>query len=520
MMEEYKVADLLNVVIKAQWENASTWSGTLKFTITNNMGMTLTNPEIKIKLGQNFNALQNTGLSFTQSGTLITGFLTPHLASIASGASVTFSIGASFPAGGNTQTLPVSYWVNGQPVTGNAPAPDTTKPSVPRNLQVSVTTDSSIAFHWDASTDNSGIQGYLVRYTAGGISNTMNVSAPSCTLTHLAAGTTYSCAVMAIDSHNNQSDWSADLLASTQSQPAPSSVPFAPYIDVTLNANWNTVPPQINTRYINDALGLGVRKFYLAFLGLDPTANQLMWGNPSFPYSSVASLCHLIHQAGGEAVAAFGGAGGTDPSVSFSVEALTLTYLGLKRDFGITRIDFDFETSGRYNASQAFQGARRALEMSPDLSFSLTLPVSTRGLTSEGTTMLTLARQLGLPLTVQIMAMDFGIPGLEMGDAAIDAIDGTKNQLAAIHPEKTSDELYGMIAVIPMLGQNDSPGEMFSFEDAIRTAQYARQKGLNLVSAWALGRDFPGMGDLSTCSRNPAQTQNYEYTTTFLNALK
>jgi hypothetical protein len=514
------MVDTINVAVKASWENASTWSGTLKITLVNNTGIALNNPEIKIQLGQNFNALQNTGLSFTQSGTLLTGFLSPYLASIPSGASVTFSIGASFPAGDNTQTLPGSYWINGHKTSESPSYPDTTKPSAPRNLTASGTTANSVSLRWEASTDNVGIHGYQVRYTAGSVSKTVNVSTTSCTLNALTAGTAYSCNVMATDTSNNQSDWSETIVATTLPQQPSTSVSFAPYIDVTINANWNTVPPQMNTRYISDALGLGVRKFYLAFLVLDTTTNQLMWGNTSFPYSSVAPLCNIINQADSEAVAAFGGAAGTDPSVSFSLEALTNTYLGLKKDFGITRIDFDFETPGMYNYAQAFQAARNALDLAPDLAFSLTLPVATTGLTQEGINMLTRARQIGLPLTVQIMAMDYGTPGIEMGDAAISAIEGTKTNLATLYPEKTTAELYAMIAVIPMLGQNDSPGEMFSFQDATRTAQYAHQKGLDLVSVWSLARDFPGMGDLATCSRNPAQTQNYEYTTTFLNALK
>lgn len=514
------MVDTINVGVKASWENASTWSGTLKITMVNNTGSVLNNPEIKIQLGQEFNALQNFGLVFTQSGTLLTGFLSPERANVPDGGSVTFSIGASFPAGGNTQILPGSFWINGHKTTDGPTDPDTTKPSIPRNLTVSDTTSSSVSLHWEASTDNVGILGYQIRYTTGGISKTVNVSETSCTLNNLTAATAYSCNVMATDTSNNSSEWSSAVIATTLPQQPAVSISYAPYIDVTINANWNSAPPQMNTKYISDALSLGVRKFYLAFLVLDTTTNQLVWGNSSFPYSSVAPLCNILHQANGEAVAAFGGAGGTDPSVSFSLEMLTKTYLNLKKDFGITHIDFDFETPGMYNYDQAFLAARHALDMSPDLSFSLTLPVATNGLTQEGINMLTRARQIGLPLTVQIMAMDYGAPGIEMGDAAISAIEGTKTNLSAIYPEKTSAELYAMIAVIPMLGQNDSPGEMFSFQDATRTAQYAKQKGLGLVSVWSLARDFPGMGDLATCSRNPAQSQDYEYTTTFLKALK
>ncbi|WP_305887778.1 M60 family peptidase N-terminal accessory domain-containing protein, partial [Pseudomonas moraviensis] len=133
--------------------------------------------------------------------------------------------------------------------------------------------------------------------------------------------------------------------------------------------------------------------------------------------------------------------------------------------------------------------------------------------------MITYAKQIGLALNVQIMAMDYGASGLDMGASAVSAIDATKNNLARIYPDKSSADLYKMIGVIPMIGQNDTAGEMFSFADATKTALYAKQQKLNLVSMWSLGRDFPGSGDLSTCTQNPAQTKDYEYTTTFLNAL-
>lgn len=275
----------------------------------------------------------------------------------------------------------------------------------------------------------------------------------------------------------------------------------------------------MNTQYITHALGLGVRRFYLAFLVNDTASGQLVWGNSSFPYASAIPLCNTIHQGGGDAVVAFGGAAGTDPSVSLSMSALSGLYKGLKKDFGVTRIDFDFETPGMYNFTTAFHAARDALTAFPELSFSLTLPVATNGLTQEGINMLTLAKQIGLPLTIQIMAMDYGVPGIDMGEALISAVEGTKNNLANLHPDKTEAELYAMIAVIPMVGQNDTQGELFTFEDAVTSAGYARQKGLNLFSMWSLARDFPGMGDLATCSRNPEQTQDYEYTSTFLKAL-
>lgn len=401
------------------------------------------------------------------------------------------------------------------------PSDDTSAPSVPNGLSVSAVTNTSLTLTWKASTDNVGVTGYRVKYTsANGSSVTKDVATTTCVLNSLAANTKYDCCVAAYDANNNVSGYSAIITATTQAQvPVTTTTSFAPYIDVTINANWATNPPGINTKLISDAISKGVKKFHLAFLVQDQASKQLVWGNTYFPYSAVKPVCDIIHAAGGEPIAAFGGASGTDPSVTRTQADLTNIYLNLKKDFGIQHIDFDFETAGQYNYKVAFPAALAAQKQDPTLWFSLTLPVMPTGLTGEGIAMITYAKQIGLALNVQIMAMDYGASGLDMGASAVSAIDATKNNLARIYTDKSSADLYKMIGVIPMIGQNDTAGEMFSFADATKTALYAKQQKLNLVSMWSLGRDFPGSGDLSTCTQNPAQTKDYEYTTTFLNAL-
>jgi chitodextrinase len=607
----------INVTFHANWNGATDWSGSIEFKMTNNTGSELKNPEIKIQLGQYFDALQNTGLDFTQNGNILTGHFPPYLANIGNGETVIFYVGASFPNGGNTRALPVAYWVNGKnaingdanpdvtaptapthlkslsvtassialqwnastdnigvdhyvvsyqagsvaktqtvvgttatlnnlaaattytlsvvavDAAGNTSLPsaaitvttdqviiDTVAPTVPTGLSTGNVTDSSLSLSWKASTDNVAVAGYKVKYTpAGGASKTLDVKTTACTLSGLSANTEYSCCVAAYDASNNISAYSAAVTAKTL-VPVVSSTGFAPYVDVTINANWTTNPPTINTKYVTDALALGVKKFILAFLVQDNSTKQLVWGNSYFPYNAIKPISDKIHQANGEVIVAFGGASGTDPSVSRTQAELTKIYLDLKKDFGVKHIDFDFETVGLYNYKVAFPAALEAQKQDPELWFSLTLPVMPTGLVAEGIAMITYAKQIGLSLNVQIMAMDYGPAGIDMGDAAISAIDGTKGNLAQIYPQKTASELYKMIGVIPMIGQNDVAGEMFSFEDATQTAHYAKQKQLSLVSMWSLVRDFPGMGDLATCTQNPKQTKDYEYTTTFLDALK
>ena len=63
---------------------------------------------------------------------------------------------------------------------------------------------------------------------------------------------------------------------------------------------------------------------------------------------------------------------------------------------------------------------------------------------------------------------------------------------------------YGMLGNTPMIGQNDSPGEIFSLADASTVESHAASEGIALVSFWAEGRDnggCPGQTSASsTCS--------------------
>lgn len=606
------------VSFSSNWSSASAWAGALTFTMTNNTGQTLTNPEIRFQLGQNCSVLENTGFEFNQQDDVITGHLKPYLNVLPNGATVHFSVGASFPDGTNQHALPVAYWVNGKkasgadgkpdqsaPTTpsglksfsvtsdsiglswepsmdntrvdhyvvtckspgstgisktvtgikvtisgltaattyaltvsavdtaGNASKPsntltvttgsatnDNAPPSVPSGLKASDITNNSTELSWNAATDNVAVTGYKVKYTtSAGDTNILSTTGTSCLIKGLKAATEYSCSIAACDAGNNVSDYCAVVKIKTLSS-ASSIIGFAPYLDVTLNANWSTPVPTINTRYVSEALDLNVRKFHLAFLVQDSATKKLVWGNSAFPYNAIKPLSDKINQAGGEVIIAFGGANGTDPSVSHTKEALSDIYVNLNKDFNVRHIDFDFETAGQYDYKVAFPAALAAQEKSPELWFSLTLPVLPSGLVTEGIEMLKYAKMIGLNINIQIMAMDYGSSGIDMGDAAVSAIEGTKKNLAGIYPDKSEAELYKLIGVITMIGQNDTAGEMFTFQDAVQTAQYAKQKGLNLVSFWSLTRDFPGMGDLATCSKNPEQTKDYEYTSTFLAALK
>lgn len=98
------------------------------------------------------------------------------------------------------------------------PAPDTTKPSVPQNLNGSAVNSSQINLTWNASTDTggSGLAGYNV-YRGGSKINTNLVTSTSYGDSGLTASTAYSYTVAAVDGAGNESDKSAAKSITTQS---------------------------------------------------------------------------------------------------------------------------------------------------------------------------------------------------------------------------------------------------------------------------------------------------------------
>ncbi len=114
---------------------------------------------------------------------------------------------------------------------GSSPGPDTVAPSVPVGLSASAVSVSQVNLSWSASTDDVGVTGYRVQRCAGaGCSSFVQVAAPSGTSvsdTGLAAGTSYSYRVAAVDAASNTSGFSTVVTVTTPAAPdtVPPSVP-------------------------------------------------------------------------------------------------------------------------------------------------------------------------------------------------------------------------------------------------------------------------------------------------------
>ncbi|MFC7018080.1 hypothetical protein ACFQMH_41660, partial [Streptomyces viridiviolaceus] len=180
-----------------------------------------------------------------------------------------------------------------------------------------------------------------------------------------------------------------------------------------------------------------------------------------------------------------------------SVEALREQYRSVVRTLGLTRVDFDIEgavladEASVRRRNEALAGLQKEIESAGGrLDVQFTLPSGTKGLEADGAALLRDAERAGLRVTlVNIMTMDYGSAVEDMGQAAIDAATGLHGQLGQVWPSKSDQELWAMQGNTPMIGVNDTPGEVFTLEDAERLASFVVDKGIQQVSYWAVGRD-------------------------------
>ena len=274
----------------------------------------------------------------------------------------------------------------------------------------------------------------------------------------------------------------------------------APYVDTGLS----------NTTLTSVASSTGDKFFTLAFV--DGAGCAWSMYNTSTWQTQIANL----RAAGGDVSISFGGYtpdnGGTDLGNTCSTAAAAAAQIeNVVTTFNVTHLDFDIEAVELTNhtdvdrTNQALAQVRSwASGSGRSLSISYTLPALPSGLTSDGLYVLSSGRSNGFtPDVVNIMAMDYGSSGTEMGAAANQAMDASAGQVASAYGLSTAQG-YAKLGVTPMIGQNDSAGEIFTLADASTVESHAAAEGIAELSFWSEGRDggsCPGQTTASsTCS--------------------
>lgn len=225
-----------------------------------------------------------------------------------------------------------------------------------------------------------------------------------------------------------------------------------------------------------------------------------------------------IRARGGDVIPSFGGyaadSGGTEIADSCtSVDAIAAAYQKLVTTYEVSRLDMDIEDKSLTNKA-GVDRRNQAIKKLQDwaaasgrpLQISYTLPTTTSGLASSGLAVLKSAKAAGAKVDV-VNLMTFDYYDGAAHDMAADtrtAAAGLYDQLAALYPDRTPAQLWGMVGVTEMPGIDDyGAAETFTTANAPSVYDWAVSKGINTLSFWALQRDnggCPGTGGSDTCS--------------------
>jgi hypothetical protein len=243
----------------------------------------------------------------------------------------------------------------------------------------------------------------------------------------------------------------------------------APYVAV-----WNN--PDLSSL----ASSTGNKFWTLAFIiNGSGTCNPTWNGDTSL--STTYNVAGLRSQ-GGDVIASFGGASGTEIAASCtSVASTQAAYQKVISAMGLKAIDLDIE-SGFESDTASIDRRNKALhniQAASGLRVDYTLAVDRTGLPSAQINLLKNAMSNGVTVkSVNIMAMDYGPCYGDMGQAAVDAANATKNQLSA-------NGISAGVGITPMIGVNDTTCENFSTKDASVTVNFAQANSfVNLLAYW------------------------------------
>jgi hypothetical protein len=271
---------------------------------------------------------------------------------------------------------------------------------------------------------------------------------------------------------------------------------FAPYADTWSN----------NLTLTDAANSYGTKFFTIAFV--DGTGCQWSIGEQAALQTQIDNLRAI----GGDVSMSFGGYT-TDNNLTelgdscSTPEAAAAQIESVVTTFNLSHLDFDIEATSLTSSAGIDRRDKALAEVRSwagsngrALSISLTLPATSGGLSGDGVTVLNNAHGNGFtPDVVNLMTMDYGASGVDMGSAADQSVDAAAGQVASAFGI-TSAAAYAKLGNTPMIGQNDSAGEIFTLANANTVESFDASRGIALMSYWDENRDNGGCAGSTTVS--------------------
>lgn len=270
-----------------------------------------------------------------------------------------------------------------------------------------------------------------------------------------------------------------------QPQPTPTPTPSnqkicSPYIDVCAWPPFNMVECAKKT---------GNKFFSLAFI-ISDGSNKPSFGG-GYPLNSNWYLDQIkqLRALGGDIIISFGGAAGAElASVITDLNLLVAAYQSVIDLYSCKIISFDIE-GGSIATLDSIDRRNKAIlilqKNNSNLKVNYVLPVMPDGLDYNGLALIKNCKQNSVVINcVELMTMDYGQQNKQMGQAAISACKATRVQLVSSGYSNTS------IAIVPMIGVNDTAGETFTLQNAQEVSNFAKSTNyISGTSFWSMNRD-------------------------------
>ncbi len=294
-------------------------------------------------------------------------------------------------------------------------------------------------------------------------------------------------------------------------QPSGSPLPpqvFAPYDHVTTKRG-------VGLTQLADRTGTDY--FHLAFV-LGTASGAPAWDGSSSMIvgeSELSAEIGALRERGGDVVVAFGGAAGPYLAAkNADVTTLADRFEAVVDATGATTLDideeqFDMSIVRRRNKALAELQRRR-----PEVSVGFTLPATTRGLNSQGRSVITDAIDAGVTIeTVNIMTMNYGWVEPN-ADTVIQSATKLHEQLQSLFETKSASDCWEMVGITPMIGVNNAGGTFYQ-EDANRVRNFASEHGVGVLSFWSVDRDSGTGSGMVSPTRSGIEQSEYEFSEIF-----
>ncbi len=245
----------------------------------------------------------------------------------------------------------------------------------------------------------------------------------------------------------------------------------------------------------------------------------------------------LRNHFGGDVAIAFGGPYGDHLAAACTdVKELVAEYKRVIETLNVTRIEFAIEGTGAFNQDATKRRAQAIAEIqseykaiSRELHVWFSLPAQPYGFTAVSLDILQNALEIGVHFSgVNGYTMNYRPsvapnPKGQMGLLGIKALYKMRDQLdlllTSYEINVTDSELWGMLGIIPLIGENDVNGQVFNLLDAKVTMEYLQDAPVGRVSMWSVTRDTPCSG-LQLAGADCSGSSDQVNTNDFMNLFK